>query len=72
MTSPDLNDLPFLKSICWQGNTPSIANLTPAEILSLYERNWHYHGTIATLSDTERQWLLQLAIEHRSWLVNKV
>jgi hypothetical protein len=72
MVFPDLDRLPFLKSLCWQGDAPSIQHLTDAEILSIYERNWQHRGTLAELSDIERQWLRQLAIKYHSWLVNDV
>ncbi len=32
-----LDQLPFLKSLCWQGQTASIAHLSEAEILQIYE-----------------------------------
>ncbi|MCU0566282.1 MAG: hypothetical protein MUF49_06760 [Oculatellaceae cyanobacterium Prado106] len=69
---PNLDDLPFLKSLYWQSDTPSIGHLTQAEILSIYERNWHYRGTLAELSETERQLIRELAVEYHSWLVNDV
>jgi hypothetical protein len=72
MRAPDLDRLPFLKSLCWQGDQPSIAHLTNAEILSIYERNWQYRGALAEVSEVERQWIRRLAAEYHSWLVNDV
>lgn len=69
---PNLDELPFLRSLCWQANSPSIANLSESEILQLYERNWRYQGAIANLSETERQFVRELAQDYRSWLVNDV
>ncbi|MGG6265071.1 hypothetical protein ACQ4M3_06435 [Leptolyngbya sp. AN03gr2] len=72
MKSLELDELPFLRSICWQGETPSIDPLNDAEIIQLYERNWRYRGVIADLSETEKEIVYQLAIEHHSWLVNEL
>jgi hypothetical protein len=72
MKAPDLDRLPFLKSLCWQGELPSIAHLTDAEILSLYERNWQHCGVLAEVSEVERRWIRSLAAEYHSWLVNVV
>lgn len=66
------SDLPFLRSICWQGENPSIDQMSDAEIVQLYERNWRYRGVITDLSETEKKIVYQLAIEHHSWLVNEL
>ena len=63
---PSITDLPFLKSLCWQGETPSIDGLSDGEILQIYERNWRYRGVIADLSEAEEKMLLRLATQHRS------
>ncbi|MBW4524754.1 MAG: hypothetical protein KME18_06085 [Phormidium tanganyikae FI6-MK23] len=44
MASLNLHDLPFLRSIYGQGEKPSIEQLSEAEIIQLYERNWRYRG----------------------------
>ncbi|MGC1310551.1 MAG: hypothetical protein WA885_25255 [Phormidesmis sp.] len=67
-----ITDLPFLKSLCWQGETPSIAGLSDDEILQIYERNWRYRGVIADLSEAEKKMLLKLATQYRSWLVSEI
>jgi hypothetical protein len=67
-----LNNLPFLKSLCWQGDNPTIDHFSDAEILQLYERNWHYRGVIADLSETEKVFVHELALKYHSWLVNEV
>ncbi len=69
---PTLDELPFLKSLCWQGQTASIAGLAEDEILSLYERGWRYRGVMADLGETEKVWLQTLAAKHHSWLVNEI
>ena len=50
-----LSQLPFLQSVCWQGEKASIEHLTEGEILQIYERNWRYRGVIADLSETEEK-----------------
>jgi hypothetical protein len=68
----DLAQFPFLRSLCWQGETPSIAGLSELEILQIYERNWRYRGATANLSETERTFIHQLAQRYQSWLINDV
>ncbi|MEL6159356.1 MAG: nucleotidyl transferase AbiEii/AbiGii toxin family protein [Cyanobacteria bacterium J06623_5] len=72
MPIPQLTVLPFLESICWQGQRSSVEGLSEMEILQLYERNWHYRGAIADLSKTEETMLVQLAQKHHSWLANEI
>jgi hypothetical protein len=72
MSQPNLEELPFLRSLCWQGEKPSIEGLSELEILQLYERNWRYRGAIADLSEIERQFIQQLAQYYQSWLINDV
>jgi hypothetical protein len=67
-----LEDLPFLRSLCWQSEQASIKGLSDLEILDLYERNWRYKGVMAELSDIEAQFVKQLAQQHQSWLMNHV
>ncbi|MEL7330943.1 MAG: nucleotidyl transferase AbiEii/AbiGii toxin family protein [Cyanobacteria bacterium J06560_2] len=69
---PTLDQLPFLRSVCWQGEVASITQLTEGEILQLYERNWQYRGVTADLSKTETRLLQQLATKYRSWVVNEL
>lgn len=69
---PTLDQLPFLKSLCWQGQTASIAHLSEDEILQLYERGWRYRGVMADLSDVEKTLLQQLATKYHSWLINEL
>ena len=66
------SDLPFLKSLCWQGETPSIEGLSDREILQLYERNWHYRGVVAEPSEKEKAIIVELATKYKSWLINEV
>ncbi|MCU0552338.1 MAG: hypothetical protein MUC48_23655 [Leptolyngbya sp. Prado105] len=72
MNQPDLKELPFLRSLCWQGEMPSISGLSEVEILHIYERNWRYRGATAELSETERQFVQKLAQHYQSWLINDV
>lgn len=67
-TKPKLSELPFLRSLCWQTSTPSIAQLCDLEILQLYERNWRYQGVMA-LGEIERQFVQELACQYHSWLI---
>ncbi|MEM9946926.1 MAG: hypothetical protein AAF810_12785 [Cyanobacteria bacterium P01_D01_bin.36] len=67
-----IEDLPFLKSLCWQGQTASIKGLSEDEILQMYERNWRYRGMIAELGKDEEKMLVKLATQHRSWLANEL
>ena len=67
-----LEDLPFLRSLCWQGNVPSIEHWSELEILSLYERNWRFLGVLADVSDEEARVIRELALKYHSWLVNEV
>lgn len=47
-----LSDYPQLKQLAWQ--VRGVDELTPAEALSIYERNWH-HVDIAALQPHEQQ-----------------
>lgn len=67
-----LDKLPFLKSLCWQGQSASIAGLSERDILQLYERNWRYRGVIADVNESERAMLLKLAQKYQSWIVNEL
>lgn len=72
MSTPPFDDLPFLKSLCWQGEVPAIVPLSDAEMLQLYERNWRYRGVLADLGEVEKAVVHQLALKYHSWLVNEV
>lgn len=67
-----LEDLPFLRSLCWQTQQASIAGLSDEEILDLYERNWRYQGVVEDLNEIEAQFVKQLAQRYQSWLINHV
>lgn len=69
---PTLDQLPFLKSLCWQGQTASIAHLSAAEILQLYERGWRYRGVLADVSEVEKRLIQRLATQYHSWLINEL
>lgn len=56
--------LPFLESLCWQRE--GIENLTPLEILKIYERGWHYRGVLGDLSPTEALFVQKLAHYYNS------
>ena len=72
MSKLNLKQLPFLKSLCWQGDTASIAYLSEAEVINIYERNWRLRGVVADLDETEKLVLRQLAIDHQSWLIHEI
>ena len=72
LTMPTIDQLPFLRSVCWQGKTASIAHLSEEEILQLYERHWRYRGVIADLGETETILLQRLAAKYHSWLINEL
>jgi transcriptional regulator with XRE-family HTH domain len=54
-----VDDYPQLKALAWQ--SPGVQTLTPAEALSLYERNWR-HVDQARLSAKERA-LIQALVD---------
>jgi hypothetical protein len=72
MTFPPLEHLPFLTSLCWQGEQHSIGHLSELDMLNLYERNWRLRGVMADLSELEVILIRRIAAEHGSWLVNEV
>jgi hypothetical protein len=72
MESLQLEQLPFLTALCWQGEQASIAHLSELDILHLYERNWRLRGVLADVSAQERSLIRRIAAEHNSWLVNEV
>jgi hypothetical protein len=67
-----LEHLPFLTSLCWQGDEPTIGHLSELDILNLYERNWRLRGVMADLSADEVVLIRRIAAEYHSWLVNEV
>ena len=67
-----LENLPFLRSLCWQGGMPSIDQWSELEVLNLYERNWRFRGVMAEVSDSEATVIRALALKHHSWLINEV
>jgi hypothetical protein len=67
-----LEHLPFLTSLCWQGEEPTIGHLSELDILNLYERNWRLRGVMADLSAQEVILIRRIAAEYHSWLVNEV
>lgn len=58
--------LPFLEAICWQ--TTDVKHFTSFEMLSRYERGWHYRGVLGEPSSEELQFIKQLVQCHGSWL----
>ena len=72
MISVQLEELPFLRSLCWQGCEPSIDYSSELEVLNLYERNWRFRGVMAEVSDGEAKVIRSLAMKHHSWLVNEI
>ncbi len=72
MESLQLEHLPFLTSLCWQGSQPAIGHLSEPDILNLYERNWRLRGVMAEPSEQEITFIRRIAAEYHSWLVNEV
>jgi hypothetical protein len=72
MDSLQLEQLPFLTSLCWQGERPTIAHLSERDILNLYERNWRLRGVMADPGEQEVRFIRRIAAEYQSWLVNEV
>lgn len=69
LIKPQINipeKLPFLEKLCWQRK--DIESLTLSEMLSIYERGWHYRGVLGDLSQTEALFVQQLAQHYDSWL----
>lgn len=56
-----LADYPALARLAW--HAPGLTELTPAEALSLYERNWR-HLDAEAMSEPERALLSQLSQGH--------
>lgn len=59
--------LPFLESICWQ--TKDVYRFTPEEMLSRYERGWRYRNIFNNLEDEELDFIRQIAVHYKSWLI---
>jgi len=59
-------ELPFLKSICWQ--TADVYQFTPEQMLSRYERGWEYRQLFSNLESEELDFLKELAQRYHSWL----
>lgn len=59
-------NLPFLESICWQ--TADVYQFTPEQMLSRYERGWHYRQLFNNLESEELRFLKELARYYNSWL----
>jgi hypothetical protein len=56
--------LPFLESICWQ--TKDVYMFTTEQMLSRYERGWHYRSLFGNLEGEELSFLKALAKQHHS------
>lgn len=69
-TSPATKKLPFLEFLCWQMG--DVYQLTPAEMLSRYERGWRYRDIWEPLDSAEQQWIKDLAIQYHSWLMTEL
>ncbi|MCP4348515.1 MAG: hypothetical protein GY795_23780 [Desulfobacterales bacterium] len=60
-------NLPFLKSVCWQ--TQDITLFTLSEMLNRYERGWKYRGVLADLEGEELDFVRNLVKKNDSWIV---
>lgn len=63
-------ELPFLKSICWQ--VENIKNFSPEEMLISYERGWRYLDVLGEPSEEELVFINQLIQRYGSWLASDV
>lgn len=63
-------ELPFLKSICWQ--VKDIKNFTPEEMLISYERGWQYLNVLGEPSEEELVFIKELVQRYGSWLASDV
>lgn len=60
---------PFLTALKWQGDRAR--QLSNEEAIALYERNWRFVDVLATPSESEIQYILQIADQQNSWLTNE-
>jgi Nucleotidyl transferase AbiEii toxin, Type IV TA system len=58
--------LEFLEAICWQ--IADVNQLEPSEMLSRYERGWHYRGVLGEPNPEELLWIEELSQRYGSWL----
>jgi len=63
-------ELPFLKSICWQ--VENIKNFSPEEMLISYERGWRYLDVLGEPSKEELVFIKELIQRYGSWLASDV
>ncbi len=61
------DNLPFLKSVCWQ--TQDIRHFTLSEMLSRYERGWQYRSVLADLEGEELEFVRNLVKREGSWII---
>jgi Nucleotidyl transferase AbiEii toxin, Type IV TA system len=61
--------LPFLQAICWQ--TKDVRQLSLEQMLSRYERGWHYRGVLGEPNPDELQFIQQLCSRYGSWLMSE-
>jgi hypothetical protein len=61
------DNLPFLKSVCWQ--TQDIRHFTLSEMLARYERGWKYRGVLADLEGEELEFVRNLVKKTGSWII---
>jgi hypothetical protein len=63
-------NLPFLEAICWQ--TSNVHDFSIEEMLSRYERGWHYRQLFNNLEGEELTFLLKIAQAYKSWLLGEI
>jgi hypothetical protein len=63
------SSLPFLEAICWQ--TQDVQQLSLPQMLSCYERGWHYRSILSQLQPEELQFIQQLCSRYGSWLMSE-
>ena len=55
--------LPFLEAVCW--DLRDVYSLTPAQMLTRYEKGLEYEGILGELDPDERAFFEALKKEHR-------
>ncbi|MFH0730559.1 MAG: hypothetical protein V2B19_29970 [Pseudomonadota bacterium] len=62
--------LPFLEAVGWA--IKDVRQLTFYEMLTCYERGWHYRGVLAELQGDELNFVRELADKISSWISGDV
>ena len=69
ITEQRQGNYPFLTALKWQGDRARL--LSDHEAIALYERNWRHVDILATPTEQEIFYILEIAREHNSWLTSE-